>query len=97
MPVELLIEHVLQSVIWGVVILGVAFSPVGRAFAHRIQYGRPPRGIEPAADPRMDDLSGEVAVLREQIDATLERLDFTERLLAQARERGQLGAPDNRA
>ena len=96
MPVELVIEHVLQSIVTGVVILGVAFSPLGRAFAHRIQYGRPPKHPDTAGDPRVDDLSGEVAALREQLEATLDRLDFTERMLAQAREKGQLGAGNGR-
>jgi len=90
---EHVIQNVLTSVITGVVILGVAFSPIGRAFAHRIMHGRAPRPVE-LADPRVDDLSVEVAALREQLDATHERLDFTERLLSQARERGQLGAGD---
>ena len=44
----------------------------------------------------MDDLSGEVAALREQLEATHDRLDFTERLVAQSRERGQLGPGDGR-
>jgi hypothetical protein len=37
-----------------------------------------------------------VAVVREQLEATQDRLDFTERLLAQAREKGQLGAGNGR-
>jgi hypothetical protein len=94
-PVELVIEHVLSSIITGVVILGVAFSPIGRAVAHRIMHGKAPRQPE-LADPRVDDLSGEVAILREQLEATQDRLDFTERMLAQAREKGQLGAGNGR-
>ena len=92
MPVEIVIRDVLTSIITGVVILGVAFSPIGRAFAHRIMHGRPPKPGELAADPRVDELSGEVAALREQVEIAQDRLDFTERLLAQAREHGQLGA-----
>jgi len=96
--VELVVQQVLQAVITGVVILGVAFSPLGRAIAHRIQYGKPPRQLEGYSDPRVEDLSGEVVALREQLEATQERMDFAERLLAQAREKGQLGAPsDGRA
>jgi len=95
MPVELVVEHVLTAIITGVVILGVAFSPIGRAFAHRIMHGKAPRQPE-LADPRVDDLSGEMAVLREQLESTQDRLDFTERLLAQAREKGQLGAGNGR-
>jgi len=90
MPVELVVEHVLTSIVVGVVVLGVAFSPIGRAFAHRIMHGRAPRQLE-TADPRVDDLTTEVASLRDQLESAHERLDFAERLLAQARERGQLG------
>ena len=95
MPVEIVIRDVITSLITGVVILGVAFSPIGRALAHRIMHGKAPRQPE-LADPRVDDLSGEVAVLREQLEATQDRLDFTERMLAQAREKGQLGAGNGR-
>jgi len=94
-PVELVIGNVITSIITGVVILGVAFSPIGRAFAHRIMHGKAPRQPE-LADPRVDDLSGEMAILREQLEATQDRLDFTERMLAQAREKGQLGAGNGR-
>ena len=95
MPVEFVIRDVITSIITGVVILGVAFSPIGRAVAHRIMHGKAPRQPE-LADPRVDDLSGEVAILREQLEAMHDRLDFTERLLAQAREKGQLGAGNGR-
>ena len=40
----------------------------------------------------VDDLHGRVAPM----DEIQNRLDFAERLLAQARERGQLGAPKER-
>jgi hypothetical protein len=96
-PVEMVIGNVLSSIITGVVILGVAFSPIGRAIAHRIMHGRPPRGVAVTDDPRVDDLSGEVASLREQLDTALDRLDFAERMLSQAREKAQLGAGRDRA
>jgi hypothetical protein len=92
MPMELVVRDVIGYLITGVVILGVAFSPIARAMGHRIMHGKEPRSVPMTDDPRMDDLSGEVAALREQLDATQDRLDFTERLLSQARERGQLGA-----
>ena len=96
MPVEIVVGNVLTSIVTGVVILGVAFSPIGRAFAHRIMHGRAPKPSEMGTDPRVDELSGEVAALREQLEQAQERIDFTERLLAQARERGQLGAGNGR-
>jgi len=37
-----------------------------------------------------------MAILREQLEATQDRLDFTERMLAQAREKGQLDAGNGR-
>lgn len=96
MPVEFVVRDVISYIITGVVILGVAFSPIGRAVGHRIMHGKAPRLSPETDDPRVDDLSGEVAALREQVEATQDRLDFTERLLAQARERGQLGPGNGR-
>jgi hypothetical protein len=93
---ELVVRDVLSSIITGVVILGVAFSPIGRALAHRIMHGKPPKGLPVGDDPRVDDLSGEVAALREQLDTALDRLDFAERLLSKAREKGQLAAGQDR-
>ena len=95
MEIGFYVRDVITHSITGVVILGVAFSPIGRALAHRIMHGKAPRQPE-LADPRVDDLSGEVAILREQLEATQDRLDFTERMLAQAREKGQLGAGNGR-
>ncbi len=96
MPIEMVVQNILTSIITGVVILGVAFSPVGKALAHRIMHGKAPRELPSVDDPRVDDLSTEVAALRDQLDAALDRLDFTERLLAQAKERGQLGQGNGR-
>ena len=65
----------------------IAQGPIGVALARRIQ-GRT------AGDP---DLQADVALLREQVDAlqhqldeTLERVDFTERMLAQGRRADSL-------
>jgi hypothetical protein len=91
-PVELVVRDIFGYLITGVVILGVAFSPLFRAMGNRIMHGKEPKTLPLADDARVDDLSAEVAALREQLEATQDRLDFTERLLAQARERGQLGA-----
>ncbi len=41
----------------------------------------------------VESLRDEVAALRREMDETLNRLDFTERLLGQAKERGLLGPP----
>ena len=91
-----MVRDIVSYLITGVVILGVAFSPLGRALADRILHGKMPRALPPADDPRVDDLSGEVAAMREQLEATQDRLDFTERMLSQAREKGQLGPGSGR-
>jgi len=61
-----------------------------RALALRLQ------GKGRQADDRLleevDELRERVASLQGQLDEVLERQDFTERLLAQARERGLLGS-----
>jgi hypothetical protein len=44
----------------------------------------------------MDGLRDEVTGLRRELDEAQNRLDFTERLLAQARERGLLSPPKER-
>ncbi len=72
--------------------VGVSFSPLGRAFARRI--GGEARALESGAvrdTAEMEALHGEVAELRRELDEVQNRLDFTERMLAQAREKGLLG------
>ena len=96
MEIGYYVRDVISYIITGVVILGVAFSPLGRAVGHRIMHGKAPRLPQEVEDPRVDDLSGEVAALREQLEATQDRLDFTERMLSQARDRGQLGPGNGR-
>ncbi len=54
----------------------LAFSPVGRALAERIRG----RHAEPGYDP---ELLAEVQSLRTDVVELQERVDFTERLLAQ--------------
>ncbi len=59
----------------------LAFSPLGRAFADRIRHGRQPLPpIDP--DPALYD---EIDRLRLEMSEVHERLDFTERLLADGR------------
>ncbi len=82
-----------------VVVFGGAASvalTLARAYAKRIVGGAvSSREIEGLRDEiaqlraEVDDLHGRLAPM----DEIQNRLDFTERLLAQARERGQLGAP----
>ncbi|MEO8201191.1 MAG: hypothetical protein ABI679_11765 [Gemmatimonadota bacterium] len=78
-------------VVTGIVIFGfirLMHSPVGVALGRRLQ-GR--------AGELDDEVRGDVAWLREQVEEvqrqlseTQERLDFTERLLSQSKQVGQL-------
>ncbi len=66
-------------------LVGIAFSPIGQAIADRL------RG--PKAAQEREDIAGlkdAVAALQEQVSELAERQDFSERVLAQARERGAL-------
>jgi len=69
------------------VLLGVAVGPIGRAIADRLRHGKLPR---PGQAEASDDLKDEVESLRLEIGEMQERLDFTERLLAQVKEKGLL-------
>ncbi len=91
---DFMIQNVLEGLITAAAIVLVAYSPVFRALGNRIMHGKtPPAGIPMTVDTeRVDQLSGEVAALRNQLYETQERLDFTERMLAQAREKGALPA-----
>lgn len=60
----------------------LAISPVGRAIADRIRRASPP-DIEAEVYAELDTLRAEVNDLQE-------RVDFTERLLAEQREQGQI-------
>jgi len=67
-------------------LIPISFSPIGRALARRI--GGDGEGGREAAD--IEALQGEVEQLQQQLNEVQNRLDFAERLLAQARERGLL-------
>lgn len=67
----------------GGTLIGISFSPVGRAIADRI------RGVtsEPSPDPAVYE---EIERMRGEMAELQERVDFTERLLAKSREQAQL-------
>jgi hypothetical protein len=69
--------------------VGIAFSPVGKALARRIAGDRGEPG-DGAALAEVDALREEMQALRGEVGEVQERLDFAERLLAQARAKGQL-------
>ena len=64
----------------------LAFSPVGRALADRIRHRDAPSEPDPAVQE-------ELARLRDDVTELQERLDFTERVLAQRPESNRLSAP----
>ncbi len=66
----------------GGTLIAISFSPVGRAIADRIR-GQAPAEPDPALYEELERVRGELSELHE-------RVDFTERLLAQRREEGQL-------
>ena len=92
---DFMVREVLETLIVTAGIVLVAYSPIFRAFGKRIMHGKtPPEGVALTVDDaRVDQISGEVATLRRHLDETLDRLDFTERMLAQAQAKGALGAP----
>ena len=64
-------------------LVALSFSPVGRAFADRIRG----RHAAPVPDAAVYE---ELDHLRQDVTELQERVDFTERLLAKAREADQL-------
>jgi hypothetical protein len=59
-------------------LIGLAFSPVGKAFADRIRHGK-----TPLAGPEIDPaIYGELDQLRTDVAELQERVDFAERLLS---------------
>ncbi|HRP07990.1 MAG TPA: hypothetical protein PLL69_05825 [Gemmatimonadales bacterium] len=60
----------------------LSFSPVGKAIAERIRYGRQALPV-PDPDPALYE---EVDRMRLELNEIHERLDFTERLLAEKKD-----------
>lgn len=71
--------------------VGIAFSPIGKARARRLGGGKDEQA-EGAALAEVDALREEMQQLRGELGDVQERLDFAERLLAQARMQGKLPA-----
>lgn len=64
----------------------LAVSPVGKAIAERIRHGTQPLGG--GTDP---EVISELDRLRQDVTELQERVDFTERLLAQGRDQEEIG------
>jgi len=63
----------------------ISRSELGRALAQRIRGG-----TDRETQHQLEDLRQEVAVLRQELGETQERLDFAERLLSKGGSAGQL-------
>jgi hypothetical protein len=59
----------------------ISLSPLGKAFAERMRHGATPRLPQEGAES--EELRSTVEELRREVAELAERLDFTERLLAQ--------------
>lgn len=67
----------------GSALVGLSFSPVGRALAERIRG----KSASAVPDPQVYE---ELDQLRHDVTELQERVDFAERMLAKGREAGQL-------
>jgi uncharacterized protein YoxC len=74
-----------------VIVAFLAFGPIGRAIAAKItRSSLNAAGAEVTS--QLDAMEERLEGLTHQVSELAERQDFTERLLAQAREKGQLGS-----
>jgi uncharacterized protein with ACT and thioredoxin-like domain len=73
----------------GGALVGVAFSPIGTAIAERL---RGKRAVPHVPLEELDELREQVSALQHQVSELAERQDFAERVLAQHKDRGALGA-----
>jgi hypothetical protein len=70
----------------------VTFGPVGRALAERLR-GKGASGALAEIEERFDDHAQQINAVQRQLGDLAERQDFSERLLAQAKDRGLPAAP----
>ena len=78
----------------GATIVAFSISPIGRAIADRIRgstQGAPGKALEELRDSHMAMLD-EIDQLRQELAEVNERVDFTERILAD-RQQGELPSP----
>lgn len=71
----------------------LAISPIGRAIADRIRSGVPAAGDESVhrLQETQQALLEDLEAVRQELSEVQERLDFTERLLAQHRDAPRVG------
>ena len=70
----------------------VAFSPIGRAIANRIQR-KAGLVLPPEVQDALAEQADRLEALQQQVAELAERQDFAERMLAKAREQSKLPAP----
>jgi hypothetical protein len=87
----------------GVGVVGAATRKIGGGRRGRMAMGAHFGDTDPGSQEsvrqlaaELDALRDEVAGMRRELDESQNRLDFTERMLAQAKERGLLNAPKER-
>ncbi|HEV8380209.1 MAG TPA: hypothetical protein VGQ29_01355 [Gemmatimonadales bacterium] len=68
----------------------ISLSPLGKALAERLRHGPVPPG---GTGQEQAELVESVEQLRREVAELAERVDFTERLLGQAKVGEQLGKP----
>jgi hypothetical protein len=89
-------------VVAGISVLTLVGAVVRKIFGGRGHRALSAGGTDPGQESiaqlaiELEAVRDEVAGMRRELEDAHNRLDFTERLLAQARERGQLGAPKER-
>jgi hypothetical protein len=74
----------------GAAAVALLFGPIGSAVARRIAGRSEPGDSSAEIEDMRARMSGEVDDLRNRLGEVEERMDFTERLLAQSREPDQL-------
>jgi hypothetical protein len=67
-------------------IIAFSFTPLGRALARRLSG----QAASPELEGRVAQLEGDLDAVRHELAETQERQDFTERALAQLKERNRL-------
>ena len=70
----------------------LAISPIGKAIAERIRGGAPnaPGAVHEVLEGLREEMLTELQQLRKDVNELGERVDFTERMLAQRREAERL-------
>ena len=77
--------------------VGMTFTPVGRALARRLGGGAPDAELERevhALREEVAELREESRAMRQELVEAHERLDFAERVIAQSRAKGALPAAE---